>query len=203
MGDPKKSRKTFRRPRQIWTTEQLSSELYLVGSYGLRSKNELWKAQTKVADIRNQARELLALTVEARQEQETKLLNHLHKLGLVKESASLDDILNLKLEDILERRLQTIIMKKGISKSPQQSRQLVVHGHVSIGDRIIDIPSYLVKKDEESQNVLLNLKILKPINHKKQYQHDLFFHLNSYRILEQLMPIHHHSYTCQIFCFQN
>ena len=154
MGDPKKSRKTFRRPRQIWTTEQLSSELYLIGSYGLRNKSELWKAQTKVADIRNQARELLALTVEARQVQETKLLNYLHKLGLVKESATLDDVLNLKLEDILERRLQTIIMKKGVSKSPQQSRQLVVHGHVSIGERIINIPSYMVKKDEEPAIVL-------------------------------------------------
>ncbi|HSF01334.1 MAG TPA: 30S ribosomal protein S4 [Nitrososphaeraceae archaeon] len=154
MGDPKKSRKTFRRPRQIWTTELLSSELYLIGSYGLRSKRELWKAQTKIADIRNQARELLALTVEARQVQETKLLNYLNKLGLVKESATVDDVLNLKLEDILERRLQTIIMKKGISKSPQQSRQLVVHGHVSIGERIINIPGYMVKKDEEPAIVL-------------------------------------------------
>lgn len=154
MGDPKKSRKIFRRPRQIWTTEQLSSELFLIGSYGLRSKSELWKAQTKVADIRNQARELLALTVEQRQTQETKLLNFLHEVGLVKESATLDDVLNLKLEDILERRLQTIIMKKGISKSPQQSRQLVVHGHVSIGDRIINIPGYIVKKEEEHQIVL-------------------------------------------------
>ena len=154
MGDPKKSRKIFRRPRQIWTTEQLSSELFLIGSYGLRSKSELWKSQTKVADIRNQARELLALTVEVRQAQEIKLLNYLHTFGLVKESATLDDVLNLKLEDLLERRLQTIIMKKGISKSPQQSRQLVVHGHVSIGDRIINIPGYVVKKEEESQIVL-------------------------------------------------
>jgi small subunit ribosomal protein S4 len=154
MGDPKKSRKIFRRPRQIWTTEQLSSELFLIGSYGLRSKTELWKSQTKVADIRNQARELLALTVEVRQTQEIKLLNYLHKFGLVKESSTLDDVLNLKLEDLLERRLQTIIMKKGISKSPQQSRQLVVHGHVSIGDRIINIPGYVVKKEEESQIVL-------------------------------------------------
>jgi small subunit ribosomal protein S4 len=128
--------------------------LYLIGSYGLRSKRELWKAQTKIADIRNQARELLALTVEARQVQETKLLNYLNKLGLVKESATVDDVLNLKLEDILERRLQTIIMKKGISKSPQQSRQLVVHGHVSIGERIINIPGYMVKKDEEPAIVL-------------------------------------------------
>jgi small subunit ribosomal protein S4 len=154
MGDPKKSRKIFRRPRQIWTTEQLSSELFLIGSYGLRSKTELWKSQTKVADIRNQARELLALTVEVRQAKEIKLLNYLHKFGLVKESSTLDDVLNLKLEDLLERRLQTIIMKKGISKSPQQSRQLVVHGHVSIGDRIINIPGYMVKKEEESQIVL-------------------------------------------------
>jgi len=155
MGDPKKSRKTYRRPRQIWTTDQLNSELFLIGSYGLRSKTELWKSQTKVANIRNQARELLALTVELRQVQETKLLNYLHKRGLVKESASLDDVLNLKLEDILERRLQTIVMKKGATaKSPQQSRQLVVHGHVSIGDRVINIPSYLVKKDEEPQIAL-------------------------------------------------
>lgn len=154
MGDPKKSRKTYRRPRQIWTTDQLNSELFLIGSYGLRSKSELWKSQTKVANIRNQARELLALTVELRQVQETKLLNYLHKRGLVKESASLDDVLNLKLEDILERRLQTIVMKKGSTKSPQQSRQLVVHGHVSIGDRVINIPGYLVKKGEESQIIL-------------------------------------------------
>ena len=155
MGDPKKSRKTYRRPRQIWTTDQLNSELFLIGSYGLRSKSELWKSQTKVANIRNQARELLALTVELRQVQETKLLNYLHKRGLVKESASLDDVLNLKLEDILERRLQTIVMKKGATaKSPQQSRQLVVHGHVSIGDRVINIPGYLVKKGEESQIIL-------------------------------------------------
>ena len=155
MGDPKKSRKTYRRPRQIWTTDQLNSELFLIGSYGLRSKSELWKSQTKVANIRNQARELLALTVELRQVQETKLLNYLHKRGLVKESASLDDVLNLKLEDILERRLQTIVMKKGATaKSPQQSRQLVVHGHVSIGDRVINIPGYLVKKDEESHTAL-------------------------------------------------
>jgi small subunit ribosomal protein S4 len=107
-----------------------------------------------VADIRNQARELLALTVEARQAQETKLLSHLQRLGLIKDSATLDDILNLKLEDILERRLQTIIMKKDNAKSPHQSRQLVVHGHVSIGERTINIPGYIVKKDEEAKIAL-------------------------------------------------
>ena len=42
-------------------------------------------------------------------------------------------------------------MKKDNPKSPQQSRQLVVHGHVSIGERIINIPGYIVNKDEESK----------------------------------------------------
>ena len=154
MGDPKKSKKTFKRPRQIWTKDQLNSELYLIGTYGLRSKRELWKAQTTIANIRNQARALLALTIESRHEKENKLLKYLQRLGLVKESATLDDILNLKIEDILERRLQTIVMKNAITKSPHQARQLVVHGHVSIGDRTINIPGYPVKKEEESQIVL-------------------------------------------------
>jgi small subunit ribosomal protein S4 len=45
-------------------------------------------------------------------------------------------------------------MKKDNAKSPHQSRQLVVHGHVSIGERIINIPGYIVKKDEESKIAL-------------------------------------------------
>src|ERR1043165_1972502 len=120
MGDPRKSRKLFKRPRRIWTTDQLSAELYVMGSYGLRNKRELWKAQTEVARIRNQARALLALPTEVRHEKERRLLNFLVRLGLVNEGASLDDILNLKIEDLLERRLQTIVMKKSGAKSPYQ-----------------------------------------------------------------------------------
>ncbi len=149
MGDPRKSKKLYRRPRMIWTTDQLSGELYIMGSYGLRNKRELWKAQTEVARIRNQARALLALSTEARSEKEKRLLNFLNRLGLVKEGATLDDILNLKAEDLLERRLQTIVMKKSGTKSPYQARQIVSHGHVSIGNRKVNIPGYLVRTEEE------------------------------------------------------
>src|SRR4051812_8216199 len=158
MGDPRKAKKMFRRPRMIWTTEQLNAELYIMGSYGLRNKRELWKAQTEVARIRNQARALLALSTEARAEKEKRLLNFLNRLGLVKEGATLDDILNLKVEDLLERRLQNIIMRKTGNKSPYLSRQLVVHRHVSIGNRFINLPGYLVKKNEEQQ-ILVHLDV--------------------------------------------
>lgn len=150
MGDPRKSKKSYNRPRSIWTSDQISTELYVVGSYGLRNKRELWKAQTEIARIRNQARALLALSTDVRQEKETQLLNYLSRLGLVTNESSLDDVLNLKIEDILERRLQTIVMKKSNMKSPYQARQLVVHGHVSIGNRKINLPGYLVKREEES-----------------------------------------------------
>ncbi len=149
MGDPRKPKKSYHRPRRIWTTDQLNAELYIVGSFGLRNKRELWTAQTEVARFRNQARALLALATEARTEKESKLLKSLNRLGLVNESASLDDVLNLKIEDLLERRLQTIVMKRGGTKSPHQARQVVVHGHVSIGDRIINLPGYLVRREEE------------------------------------------------------
>ena len=156
MGDPRKSKKNYNRPRSIWTSDQISSELYVVGSYGLRNKRELWKAQTEIARIRNQARALLSLSIDVRQEKETQLLNYLSRLGLVSSGSSLDDVLNLKIEDILERRLQTIIMKKSNLKSPYQARQLVVHGHVSLGNRKINLPGYLVRKEEESQ-ILVHL----------------------------------------------
>ena len=158
MGDPRKAKKLYRRPRMIWTTDQLNAELYIMGSYGLRNKRELWKAQTEVARIRNQARALLALSAEARAEKEKRLLNFLNRLGLAKEGATLDDILNLKIEDLLERRLQTIVMKKSGIKSPYQARQLVSHRHVSIGNRKVNIPSYLVRTEEEPQ-ILLHIEV--------------------------------------------
>ena len=158
MGDPHKPKKMFRRPRRIWTTEQLNAELYVIGSYGLRNKRELWRAQSEVARFRNQARALLALPTEVRQGKETQLLTFLNRLGLVNQSATLDDVLNLKIEDLLERRLQTIVMKNGQTKSPQQARQMVAHGHVSLGNRIVNIPGYLVRREEEQQ-ILLHMSL--------------------------------------------
>jgi small subunit ribosomal protein S4 len=142
----------------IWTTDQLNAELYIMGSYGLRNKRELWKTQTEVARIRNQARALLALSAETRAEKEKRLLNFLNRLGLAKEGATLDDILNLKVEDLLERRLQTIVMKKSGTKSPYQARQVVSHGHVSIGNRKVNIPGYLVRTEEEPQ-IMLHIEV--------------------------------------------
>lgn len=151
MGDPKKPRKTFSRPKNPWRSEQLAQELYLLGTYGLRNKRELWKTQTELSNVRKQARHLLAASADVRAKEGKKLLDSLTRRGLVMEGVILDDVLNLSVEDFLGRRLQTLIYKKGAAVSPLQARQLIVHGHVKIGHRVVDIPGYRVTADEEGR----------------------------------------------------
>ncbi len=155
MGDPKKARKTFNRPRSPWRADQLAQELYLLGTFGLRNKRELWKAQTDLSSVRKQARTLLAATEQVRLREEKRLLDSLRKKGLVAEGATLDDILSLTVEDVLARRLQSMVFKKGMAVSPLHARQLVTHGHVKIGARLITIPGYAVGRDEEATVLLV------------------------------------------------
>jgi len=150
MGDPKKSRKRYTPPRNPWRSDQLSQELFLLGSYGLRNKRELWRAQTQLSNFRKQARHLLAAPGEVRGREEPKLLTHLGKIGLIQLGEStLDDVLSLTVENVQERRLQTLVWKRGLAKSPYQARQLISHGHIALNQRRMTIPSYLVGASEE------------------------------------------------------
>ncbi len=46
---------------------------------------------------------------------------------------------------LLERRLDNVVYRMGFATSRRDARQLVVHGHVMVNGRKVDIPSYLVK----------------------------------------------------------
>ena len=132
MGDPRRQRRKYETPRFPWRTDILTSELRLIGQYGLRNKHELWPA-------------------EQRQRLEKQLLDRLNRLGILPETAALDDVLDLSLEAILERRLQTMVFSKGLAKSIYQARQLITHGHVAIDGKRVPSPSYLVLRDEEAK----------------------------------------------------
>ena len=150
MGDPKYPRKTWRKPKRPLNYELKMEELQTLGTFGLRTKKELWKAHTELSRVRQQARSLLALTQKVRDEKEPILLKSLSRIGLISTEATLDDVLNLKPTDLLARRLQTIVSSKLGFKTPYQARQAVIHGHIMIGERKIDIPSYTVPVEEES-----------------------------------------------------
>ena len=166
MGDhPKNSRKMWRKPKRPLNYDLLNEELHVLGTFGLKNKRELWKAHTELSRIRNQARSLLALTQDVRITKEPILMRSLIRIGLVKENSTLDDVLNLKVADFLSRRLQTFIQKKESIKSPYLARQIVVHGHVMIGDRVVTVPSYTVKVEEEDQ---IHLSLELDLNKAKQ-----------------------------------
>jgi len=149
VGDPRKPRKKWSPPGHPWVKERLIEEMKLMGEYGLRNKRELWIAAAMLRKYRHRARALLALPPDVREKEEKALLNRLYEIGLVDENATLDDVLSLTVKDLLERRLQTIVYRKGLAKSIHHARQLVTHGHIAINGRRVTSPGYIVRRDEE------------------------------------------------------
>ncbi len=144
MGHPKKQRKKYESPRKLWDKSRIEKDKKTLDEFGLRRKRELWRFESILREFRRRARELQAKRDETR---EKDLFEKLSGMGI--RCTSLDDVLSINLENILSRRLQTIVYKKGIANSPMHARQLIVHGHVAIKDRKISWPSYIVKRSEE------------------------------------------------------
>lgn len=72
------------------------------------------------------------------------------------------------LMQLLERRLDNIVFRLGFTTSRAAARQMVTHGHVTIGGRKVDIPSYLVKVGQE---VSLKAKIRKHEGIRRSLEH--------------------------------
>jgi len=105
--------------------------------------------RTMLGNWRNIARQSRSLTPERAIEVQQTLINKLVKLGVLGPDAQFEDVLLLTVEDILKRRLQTLVFEKGFAKTIYQARQLVVHGHIQVRGKKINAPSYIVKNTEE------------------------------------------------------
>ncbi len=153
MGDPKFPVRKYDRPAHPWEGERIKRESNLVFKYGLKNKKELWRAQSFLRALRRQSRILQARnrTGDVQAAKETAaLIAKCRRLGLIQESADLNDVLLINLENVLSRRFQTIIFKKGLARSIGQARQLIVHGHVSLGTRRLTVPGYIVREGEDT-----------------------------------------------------
>ena len=155
MGDPKRSRKKWQSPPHPWQKERLEREAVLMSRYALKNKRELWKMEAIRRKYRKVARELLA-AIAAGKEYDPyvkrtmeAILNKAKRYKLIPEDGTLDDILAMDIERVLRRRLDWLVYEKGLAKTPRQARQLIVHGHIAIRGRRINVPSYLVPVDEE------------------------------------------------------
>ena len=147
----RRSRKKYETPRRPWDKARIEEEKKLMRLYGLRRKREIWRAEAIVRKYRRIARALIA---KKDKKIERMLLDKLSKLGIL-EAQSIDDVLGMTIENVLERRLQTVVWRRGLANTPKQARQLIVHGHITINGRKVTWPSYIVPKDEEDKIELL------------------------------------------------
>ncbi len=149
MGDPRKFGNKYEHPKKLWESARINEESALKREYGLKTMRELWVMNQELKVMRREARRLLSVSEEERQRDIPKLMNKLDRLGILGRDSKLEQVLSLTIKDILERRLQTRVYKKGLAKSAKQARQLITHGFISIKGRKMDSPSYLVPISED------------------------------------------------------
>jgi len=150
MGDPPKLRNKFERPKRLWDSDRLEHDNTMKKEYGLKNMRELWISDSELRKSRREARRLLSLSEKDRKKDERKVLQKLINLGILKETSVVDDMLGLKVRDLLERRLQTLVVRKGLAKTMRQSRQLITHGFIALEGRRVHSPSHLVGTKEEA-----------------------------------------------------
>jgi len=148
MGDPKRLNRLYDVPRMKWNKQRILSDRKIMDEYGLRTKKELWKAETEVKELRKRARLLLAGISDNFEIRKNEILGRLIKQGIFTKDHKIEDVLKLTLTDFLDRRLQTIVLRKGLALTPLQARQLIVHGHIAVNGRKRNIPGSLIKVDE-------------------------------------------------------
>ena len=142
--------KFYETPNHPYQGERISEEAGLIGQYGLKNKEELWRARSELRAYRREARKLLGQVDSEEANRETEeFLARLKRIGVLGENDSLDDILSLDVTDILERRLQTVVYRKGLANTTSQARQFVAHGHITVDGRRVTRSSRKVTVAEE------------------------------------------------------
>jgi len=145
MGLARHQRKKYTSPNNPWKADRIDEEIEIVKEYGFTNKKQIWKMESILRNYRVQAREIVGLRGERKDQALNTLITKLVKLGLVEKGATADNVLNLQLRDLIERRLQTVVYKMGLSNSVNQSRQFILHKKVTVNGTALTSPSYLVR----------------------------------------------------------
>ncbi|KAI5806882.1 hypothetical protein EDC01DRAFT_3051 [Geopyxis carbonaria] len=144
--------KTYKVPRRPFEHARLDAELKTVGEYGLRNKREVWRVQLTLSKIRRAARQLLTLDEKdpKRLFEGNALIRRLVRVGVLDDTRmKLDYVLALRVDDFLERRLQTQVYKLGLAKSIHHARVLIRQRHIRVGKQIVNVPSFVVRLDSQ------------------------------------------------------
>jgi len=156
-----RKKKMYVKPRKMYVKARIQSENLLLEKYGLKNKREVWKTLAKINYFRSRAKELAKQSPEMQE----ILFSKLQAIGL--STNSIADVLALKIEDLLERRLPTVVAKLGIAKTPKEARQMVTHKRILIDNKVVNTPSYIVPVSYEKL-IALKAKKSKPAQEPKE-----------------------------------
>ncbi len=144
MGEPRRLSRKYDVPRKLYDKQKMIIDRKLEREYGLKTKREIWKAESVVRNYRKIARSLLAGNVDDIDKRTNELLSRLQKIGIFTKDHTIEDVLKLQASDMLERRLQTQVFRRGLALTPKQSRQLITHGHIIVNGIRRTAPSSIV-----------------------------------------------------------
>ena len=157
MGEPKYSRPKTQTPTHPWKQARIDEEHALKEKYGLKKvggMREIWREKSALRRHRNQAMKLIGRVDSSEghyANEKEQLLGSLYKKGLLQEGADVGDVLEINVEHMLSRRLQSVVYYRGLAPSMRAARNLIVHGHICIGEQRMTVPGYHVLKEEEEQ----------------------------------------------------
>ena len=144
--------KFYETPNHPFQGERIAEEGGLLGKYGLKNKEELWRAQSELRRMRREARRLLGEAqgdVELAQDAGAEFVARLRRIGILGDNDDISTVLSLDVTDLLERRLQTVVYRQGFASSTSQARQFIVHGHITVDGARVTRPSVKVDVDDE------------------------------------------------------
>lgn len=141
----KRKHKLYSKPKRPFEKERILKEAEIKKEFGLKNKKEIWKAEAKIKLMREKAKKLISATGA-----EQKLFfDKLKKDGFNVNSIS--DVLALEKRDYLNRRLQTILLKRNLVSTVKSARQLIAHKKVLVNDKVMNSPSYIVPVELENK----------------------------------------------------
>ena len=156
MGQPKFSRPKTQTPTHPWKAERIEEEHALKDQYGLKrigGMKEIWRERSALRRHRQLAMKLIGRvdTSEGHFKREKEeFLGSMQRKGLISEDADLDDVLQISVENMLDRRLQSQVYYKGFAPSMRAARNMIVHGHIVLGNQKMNVPGYHVLRNQEA-----------------------------------------------------
>jgi len=161
MGDIRRKKKRFRKPKQPFDKDRIEEENNLIKKYGLKNKKEIWRAEAHISKIRKRAK----ILIQKSDEEKKKLFEKLNRIGF--KVSEISDVLGMTKENWLDRRLQSFVFKKKLANNIRQARQLIIHKHVLVGGCVVNIPSFMITTDLENKVSLKDGRAIDKIKEKK------------------------------------